>query len=179
MTQAGLVVLGAKLGAGGAAGPALLRRAEAAARAWAGGGYAVVVVTGGPPVAEPSEAAVLRAELVARGVPEAAILLEPRARSTFENAAFAIPLLRARGIARVAVVSDAYHLPRAMIVMRALGMPASGIAAERPGPPDRARRAAELLREAAALPGSAARALVWRLAQGPGRARRRPGGAEH
>jgi uncharacterized SAM-binding protein YcdF (DUF218 family) len=168
MGEAGLVVLGARLGPGGAAGPALLRRAEAAARVWAGGGFAAVVATGGPPGAEPTEAAVLRAELVARGVPEAAILLEPRARDTFENAAFSIALLRARGIARAAVVTDAYHLPRALIVMRLLGMPAAGIAAARRGPPDRARRAAEVLREAAALPVSAARALAFRLARRPG-----------
>lgn len=48
-----------------------------------------------------------------RDVPDAAILLETRSRTTYENLAFAAPLIRAQGFKRVLLVTSASHMERA------------------------------------------------------------------
>lgn len=48
------------------------------------------------------------------GVPETAILLEGHSRTTFENASFSTPLLRALGARRVIIVTSWYHSRRAL-----------------------------------------------------------------
>ncbi|MBP7002209.1 YdcF family protein [Amaricoccus sp.] len=161
-----LVVLGARVLANGAPGPALRRRIRHARRVWAAAPAAIVVASGGPAGARVSEAAVIARALRAGGVPEAAILVEDRSRDTFENVRFAVALLRERGVRRALVVSDRHHLPRALLTFRLLGMPVTGS-----GPPWGSggrplRRARALLREAAALPWCAARAIAWRLSRG-------------
>jgi uncharacterized SAM-binding protein YcdF (DUF218 family) len=48
------------------------------------------------------------------GVPTAAIILEPKSRTTRENAEFSIPLLRALGAKRVIIVTSWYHSRRSL-----------------------------------------------------------------
>ncbi len=55
---------------------------------------------------------------VRMGVSEAAIVVETESRTTRENLAFAAPLLRARGLATVALVTSDSHLGRAERVAR-------------------------------------------------------------
>lgn len=57
----------------------------------------------------------------AAGVAEDAIRVDPVAQSTFQNAGFALDLLPP-DTARVIVVSDAFHLPRAWAIFRMLGV---------------------------------------------------------
>lgn len=52
------------------------------------------------------------------GVPPDAIVVETRAESTRENVAFSEPLLRAKGIRSVAVVTSPYHSRRAAMAAR-------------------------------------------------------------
>lgn len=52
---------------------------------------------------------------IAAGVPRDAIVVEEHARTTRENVAFTAPLLAARGITRVAVVTSPYHSRRAAL----------------------------------------------------------------
>ena len=47
------------------------------------------------------------------GVPDNMIWLEGRSTRTYESAVFAAELLRQKGLERVAVVTDAYHMLRA------------------------------------------------------------------
>jgi uncharacterized SAM-binding protein YcdF (DUF218 family) len=56
--------------------------------------------------------------LMNRGVPGAAIQLEPNSKTTKENAQFSIPLLRAQGAKRVVVVTSWYHSRRALKCFR-------------------------------------------------------------
>jgi uncharacterized SAM-binding protein YcdF (DUF218 family) len=49
------------------------------------------------------------------GVPEAAIILESKSRTTRENAEFSIPLLRQMGAHRVIIVTSWYHSRRALM----------------------------------------------------------------
>jgi len=56
--------------------------------------------------------------LETNGVPESAILLEPMATTTFENAKFSLPLLRQLGSKRVLLVTSWYHTRRAVACFR-------------------------------------------------------------
>jgi uncharacterized SAM-binding protein YcdF (DUF218 family) len=63
----------------------------------------------GPVIAE-----IMRRTLVEAGVPDAMIRTEVHSKSTYENALFTARLLREKQIRRVALVTEAYHLPRAV-----------------------------------------------------------------
>jgi len=156
------------LGPGGAPGPALLRRAAHAARLWHSGAARVVVATGGPAGAHPTEARAMRVALEAAGVPAAAVIEEDRARNTLENALFTIEILRARNLSPAIVVTDGYHLPRALMLFRLLGQRARGEAAPLIGPGDPGGRRAAFRREAIAAPRDFARGLLARMRRGQG-----------
>jgi uncharacterized SAM-binding protein YcdF (DUF218 family) len=55
-----------------------------------------------------------RTRLIALGVPPNRIELEPRAQTTWENAKFTVPLLRALGAKRVVIVTSWYHSRRGL-----------------------------------------------------------------
>ena len=59
------------------------------------------------------------------------ILLEERARTTFENLRFAFGMMDERGLKTFAIVSDDYHLARARELARFLGREPSGLGAAR------------------------------------------------
>ena len=69
-------------------------------------------------------------------------------------------------MARALVVTDAFHLPRALMTFRLLGMPATGAGARPSAGASRCTWHGAALREAAALPVYLARVLAWRLARG-------------
>lgn len=94
-------------------------RAQACARLHAEGVAPLVVFTGaGNDTSSAAEAmaAVARAE----GMPPEAMIVEPRAHSTLQNAAFGLALMPAPPV-RLVIVSDAFHLPRASVIFRVLG----------------------------------------------------------
>lgn len=165
-SPAALVALGAALRPGGRPSPALTRRIETAARLFAAGRAPLVLVTGGATGAGPlSEAEAMRRALAALGVPEAAILVEDRARDTLENARLSIPILRRAGVERAVLVTDRIHMPRALVLFRLLGMPAEPAACEAPAG---WRGAIYRAREAVSLPLHAVRAVGLRLRDGRG-----------
>lgn len=88
----------------GTASPALQRRVDAAVALFERGLAPTIVVSG-----HQGEADAGLAHAHARGVPHDALVAEPRARSTRENAAFVAQLLPSRSMI---VVSDDYHLLR-------------------------------------------------------------------
>jgi uncharacterized SAM-binding protein YcdF (DUF218 family) len=118
-----IVVLGSGLKDDNRPGEALTRRAERAAILW-GEGYApFVICTGGFTIGRTrSEADGCREVLEANGVAPEAILLEERSRSTEENAAYTRELMAERGWNSVLLVSDAYHLMRAMWIFSDAGV---------------------------------------------------------
>src|SRR5208282_3125552 len=73
-----------------------------------------------------SEAESMRRVAVARGVPRAALLVEPRSRDTVGNARETARLLRSRGVRSVLLVSDRTHLPRAALLFRLAGLRVAG-----------------------------------------------------
>jgi uncharacterized SAM-binding protein YcdF (DUF218 family) len=60
-------------------------------------------------------------ELQKQGVPADRIWTETESRSTYQNAAYSAALLRAKGIHRIAVVTEAYHMRRAEACFRKQG----------------------------------------------------------
>jgi uncharacterized SAM-binding protein YcdF (DUF218 family) len=95
-----IVVLGAALDARSELTEVGQERVRAAAALWRRGGAPLVIPSGGVTRGEVrSEAAAMADELVAQGVPRAAILVEDRARSTAENARYCAQLLREGGAA--------------------------------------------------------------------------------
>jgi len=156
-----LIVLGAAVWAGGVASPSLYRRALHAASLWHAGGVARIVATGGVGRHAPAEAEVAAAVMRAQGVPPEAILCETRSRSTFENIAFA-RLLLSDDTARIILVSDRYHLLRARLVARLIGLRVTSDGPPRYGATAVWRRAFLILREALALP-LAVPMTLWRL----------------
>ncbi len=69
-----------------------------------------------------SEARELAAFLREWGTDEDRIVLEERARNTWENAVYSAEIVRARGFSRVLVVTSAFHVPRATDCFRAVGL---------------------------------------------------------
>jgi uncharacterized SAM-binding protein YcdF (DUF218 family) len=76
--------------------------------------------TGDPDV--PPYASVMRDALEREGVPAAAIWLETRSHSTHESAVYAAQLLRQKGIRKIVLVTEAYHMPRAAACFRKEGL---------------------------------------------------------
>ena len=128
-----IVVLGAALDPGGTAQPALRRRTLRGAALHAAGAAPLLVLSGGGGGAR-SEAAAMAEIARGAGVPESALVLEEVSSTTFENAVHTARLLEARGLSRIVLVSDVYHLPRAWFLFRLNRMSVVGMAAA-PAPP--------------------------------------------
>lgn len=82
-----------------------------------------VLVSGGssPEVPEPA-ALPMRKELVAFGLPESMVWIEDRSRSTYENAFYSAEILRQKGVGRILLVTEAYHMVRSERCFRKLGL---------------------------------------------------------
>lgn len=82
-----------------------------------------ILFTGGSPGAPTgkSEADVARDFFAGLGLDGARVLFEPRARNTWENALFSLPMARPRPGETWLLVTSAAHMPRAMGVFRRLG----------------------------------------------------------
>ncbi|HDR28182.1 YdcF family protein [Rhodovulum sp.] len=140
-----ILILGAAMRPDGTPGAALVRRARHGAALWRAAPGAVVLASGAHGEAE-AIGAICRAE----GVPEDRLLLECAAHNTAQNIALSAPILAARGIAQVTLVTDYYHLPRARLLAARAGLRVAG-AVPRHGIGRPHRHAWLLLREAAAL----------------------------
>ncbi len=127
-----IVVLGAAVGADGRPGKALRRRVAEGVRRLEAGAAPVLLLSGGKGGGVPAEAEAMRdlalAAGVSAGVSDEHLVLETESRSTLENARFSARIMRARGWRRALVVTDAVHLPRALLAFRALGIDAKGAA---------------------------------------------------
>jgi len=73
-----------------------------------------------------SEAAVARNYALKRGVPDSAILMESHGRTTAESMHAVAALMHERGLERVILVSDPFHMQRLTIIARRNGLEAYG-----------------------------------------------------
>lgn len=146
-----VIVLGAKARPDGTPSAAMERRVKAACAVVTDGLARHVLFSGGPVAHPRPEAWIMRDLAVLWGMSADLMVIEARSRNTIENARFSIPLVRERAWRRVAVVTDGFHVPRALYVFRRFGLKAEGIPAYPSGRGGRRWWLAHF-REAAAMP---------------------------
>ncbi len=111
-----LAVLGCRLAEGSQVRGALLRRLERSLVEHATSKVSLIIVSGGTEWQGVAEAMAMSNWLLARGVPELAILRESRSANTFENARYVVACLKERGLLgeRLGLVTCDWHMPRAL-----------------------------------------------------------------
>jgi uncharacterized SAM-binding protein YcdF (DUF218 family) len=113
------LVLGYALAPDGSPQPSLIARVDRAAELHKAGLAPRLVLSGGAARARKTEAGVMRELLIERGVPNEAIQLDIRARTTEENFACAMPILAGEPRARtVLLVTEPWHMRRALYQAR-------------------------------------------------------------
>jgi cyclophilin family peptidyl-prolyl cis-trans isomerase/vancomycin permeability regulator SanA len=160
-----LVVLGCPV-ASAALPPPARRRVARAAAAYAEGLSRRVVVSGGRAWDGHVEADRLAEELVAKGVPREALLLERDSRRTRENATRTARLIQPLGWRRIGLVTCDFHLARALFCFRRAGFEVEPVAALTP-PLPASTRAWRFLREQCAWILDRAGPLALLLAAAP------------
>ncbi|MHC1786638.1 MAG: YdcF family protein [Christensenellales bacterium] len=121
-----MIVLGAQVTPAGQPSVQLALRLEAALQAYKAAPM-TIVVCGGRGQDEPTtEASVMKAWLVSRGVPGEHILMDENSVNTQQNIQAARDLLPL-GAVNVLIITSDYHLPRAMAIARDLGLQPGGI----------------------------------------------------
>ena len=158
----GICVLGCRSGSA-----ALARRARAARDAFVAHRGSLVVACGGLAWSGRVEADELARMLVDGGVPDQVIVRERRSRDTYENAAYAAEILRARGVGAVVVVTCSWHLPRARRCFERNGLTIGAAVGAPPPDPRLSSRAWWAARERVALVKD-----ILRAAAEPSRTRR-------
>jgi uncharacterized SAM-binding protein YcdF (DUF218 family) len=121
-----IVVLGCAVWPGERPSPALYARVQHAVDLYKAGYASHLILTGGVGQYPPAEALVMQRLALAAGVPGEALFLDDRSHSTEENLANAKELMRAQGWQTALIVSDPFHLLRAEMIARDLGMVAVG-----------------------------------------------------
>jgi uncharacterized SAM-binding protein YcdF (DUF218 family) len=105
--------------------PVFEERLRHAVELYRSGQVRLLVMTGGTgPGDALAESEAGRDFAIANGVPADAIVVETASRTTRQNLVNAVPLLLARGIDRVLVVSDPLHMRRAIRMATDLGLDA-------------------------------------------------------
>ena len=117
-----LIVLGARVEADGSPSKALKRRIDAAAEYLAANPETMVVAAGGMGTDEViPESHCIRNELMKLGIDESRILVEDQSTTTAENMSFSMQLMEGGQAARVGIVSNNYHIFRAIRLARRVG----------------------------------------------------------
>jgi uncharacterized SAM-binding protein YcdF (DUF218 family) len=116
------VVLGSVLRDGEPA-PGLAARLDRGLEAWRRGLAPRLIVSGGFERDGASQARAMRRYLLRRGVPDSCVVVDEGGLNTWLTARHASAWLRERGLARVLVVSEYYHVPRCRLAFARHGLP--------------------------------------------------------
>lgn len=127
-----VVILGAKVKPGGIPSQSLKNRLDAAVDYLQKYPTVKAIVTGGQGADEDrTEASVMADYLIEHGIAEDRVLLEDQSTTTYENLMFAKKLLP-ENTASITIISNDFHLKRATILARKLGLKADVVAAPTP-----------------------------------------------
>ncbi len=124
------IVFGAAVYPGGRASPILADRVRTAVELYHAGKVPGLLLSGDNRFPNYNEPAVMARLARQWGVPEGALALDYAGRRTYATC------WRARhifGVRRALLVTQRFHLPRALYLCRALGIEAIGVPADRPG----------------------------------------------
>lgn len=122
-----ILVLGAGVWEGGTPSPMLRDRLQTAVAAYDAGASARLLMSGDHGRENYDEVNVMKAYAVEHGVPSQAVFMDHAGFSTYES------MYRARAVfeaKKVLVVTQGFHLSRAVFVARALGLEAYGLSAD-------------------------------------------------
>ena len=122
------IVFGAGLWQDGRATPVLQDRVMAAANLYFAGKVEKILMSGDNRFADYNEPAVMREVALSLGVPEQAIVLDFAGRRTYDTCYRAGAIFGVRG---AVLVTQRFHLVRALYTCRAMGMDAVGVVADR------------------------------------------------
>ena len=149
------MVLGAGVDADGRPSLFLKARLDLAVDLYRRGLTRVILVSGANPSPDYDEPTTMRDYLVAQGVPVERVVADFAGLDTYDSCARA---RRIFGVERLLVVSQTYHLPRALTICRELGLDAIGVG------DDSARRYAPVWREGELREYGANVKAVWDVA---------------
>ncbi len=121
-----IIVLGSAVWQGGRPSPSLYARTQHAIALYQAGYAPYLIFCGGLGGNPPTEAEVMRRLATSAGIPASAMILEDQSHSTEESLRNAKALMAARGLHRAIIVSDPFHLYRAEIIARDVGIEAYG-----------------------------------------------------
>ena len=120
------IVLGSQVSANGTPSLVLAARLDAARRLYQRGKVRAILVTGDNGQVEYDEVDPMRAWLIARGVPDRKVVGDYAGFDTYSSCVRAVRIF---GVSRAIVVTQGYHLPRAVALCRSVGMDAVGVRA--------------------------------------------------
>ncbi len=121
-----LIVLGSAVWPGERASPSLAARTRHAVALYRAGYATHLILSGGLGQYPPSEAEAMRRIAASAGVPAEALALDETSHSTEENLQNARRIMQANGWRTALIVSDPFHLFRAKLMARDLGIEAYG-----------------------------------------------------
>jgi vancomycin permeability regulator SanA len=125
--QPAAIVFGAGLWRDGSPTPVLRDRVSTGAQLYFAGKVQKLLMSGGQPSGRYNEPEAMRAYALSLGVPDEAIILDYAGDRTYDTC------YRARhifGLTRAALVTQQFHLPRALYLCNRLGIQATGVSAD-------------------------------------------------
>lgn len=122
-----IIVLGAALKADGTPSDALRDRLETGVALYKVGKAPKLLLTGDDGKNHSNEVAVMRAYAIDHGVPESDVKVDGQGYRTYESCARAVQVLN---IKKAILVTQNFHLPRALYLCNRLGMDAVGVSAD-------------------------------------------------
>lgn len=127
-----VIILGAKVKQGGVPSLSLKNRLDVAATYLKEHQHVMVIVSGGQGHDEDrTEASVMYDYLIEKGIAAERILLEEQSTSTYENILFSKALLP-QNTHTITIISNDFHLRRAIYIAKTLELEADAIAAKTP-----------------------------------------------
>ena len=116
------LVLGSKVELDGTPSPRLRARLDRTLELYRAGYFPAVIASGGTGKEGFDEASVMRDYLVAHGIPSDRVIVDSHGTTTFMSAKNTLDIARQRKLNSVFVVSQYFHLPRARLALKRLGI---------------------------------------------------------
>ncbi|MDY7232370.1 SanA/YdcF family protein [Hyalangium rubrum] len=142
------LVFGAGLAPGGVPSAVLAQRLDTAVALWKAGRVKAVLVSGDNSDRFHDETRAMRRYLLERGLPEAAVLGDDSGLSTYDSCVRAFTVFQVR---QALLVTQRFHLPRALFIANSVGMDAWGVAADEGRPSTRRYAVREMFSRVLAL----------------------------
>jgi uncharacterized SAM-binding protein YcdF (DUF218 family) len=111
-----IIVLGYPADSDGNPTPTQLARVTEAVHEYERGVAPRLIMTGGAAHNNFVEAKVMAKTAEAQGIPESAVVVEPLAQDTIQNACYSVRIMKAHGWGSAEIVSSPSHLPRAGLI---------------------------------------------------------------